>query len=127
MKTLTLSLKKQWFDMIKAGEKKEEYREQREYWIKRLLTCSEKFLDALWANASVYPNSTEILNRDLKNCFRIKHFDRLVFTIGYPKADDTKCRLEFKNPKIRIGTGRPEWGAEPGKQYFVITFGDRVE
>ena len=27
MKTLTLSLKKQWFDMIKAGIKKEEYRE----------------------------------------------------------------------------------------------------
>ena len=95
MKTLTLSLKKQWFDMIKAGEKKEEYREQREYWIKRLLTCSEKFLDALWANASVYPNSTEILNRDLKNCFRIKHFDRLVFTLGYPKACDTERRLEF--------------------------------
>ena len=26
MKTLTLSLKRQWFDMIKSGEKKEEYR-----------------------------------------------------------------------------------------------------
>ena len=122
MKTLTLSLKKQWFDMIKSGEKKEEYREQREYWIKRLLTCSEKYLDALWDNASVYPNSTEILNRDLKNCFRIKHFDRLVFTLGYPKADDTERRLTFKNPKIHIGTGKPEWGAEPGKNYFVISW-----
>ena len=30
MKTLTLSLKKQWFDMIKSGEKKEEYREIKE-------------------------------------------------------------------------------------------------
>ena len=27
MKTLTLSLKKPWFNMIKSGEKKEEYRE----------------------------------------------------------------------------------------------------
>ena len=27
MKTLTLSLKLKWFDMIKAGVKKEEYRE----------------------------------------------------------------------------------------------------
>ena len=26
MKTLTLSMKRQWFDMIKSGEKKEEYR-----------------------------------------------------------------------------------------------------
>lgn len=122
MKTLTLPLKKEWFDLIKAGIKKEEYRVQNEYWIKRLLTCDEKFLDALWDRASVYPNSTEVLNRDLKNLFRIKHFDRLVFTLGYPKAVDKERRLEFKNPKIRIGTGKPEWGAEPGKNYFVITW-----
>lgn len=124
MKTLTLSLKRKWFDMIKAGVKKEEYRVQNEYWIKRLLTCDEKFLDALWDRASVYPNSTEVLNRDLKNLFRIKHFDRLVFTLGYPKAGDTERRLEFKNPKIRIGTGRPELGAEPGKLYFVISWSE---
>lgn len=52
----------------------------------------------------------------------VKQFDRLVFTLGYPKADDTERRITFKNPKIRIGTGRPEWGAEPGKLYFVITW-----
>lgn len=119
MKTLTLPMKKPWFDMIKSGEKKEEYRELSEYWIKRLLTCSEKFLDALWDNASVYPNSTEILNRDLKNCWRIKHFDLLILRNGY-RADSPKITL--KNPKIRIGTGKPEWGAEPGKNYFVITW-----
>lgn len=119
---LTLPLKRKWFDMIKAGIKKEEYRELREYWIKRLLTCSERFLDALWDDASVYPNSTEVLNRDLKNLFRIKHFDRLVFTLGYPKVGETERRLEFKNPKIRIGNGKPEWGAQPGKNYFVITW-----
>ena len=28
----------------------------------------------------------------------------------------------FKNPKIRVGTGRLEWEAEQGKQYFVITW-----
>lgn len=48
--------------------------------------------------------------------------DTLVFTLGYPKADNTERRLTSKNPKIRIGTGNPEWGAEPGKQYFVITW-----
>ncbi len=122
LKPLTLPLKRKWFDMIKSGEKKEEYREQREYWIKRLLTCSKKYLDALWDNASVYPNSTEILNRDLKNLFRIKHFDTIVFTLGYPKADDTGRRLVFKNPKIRIGKGKPEWGAAIGVNYFVITW-----
>ena len=48
--------------------------------------------------------------------------DRLVFTIGYPKAGDKERRLVFKNPRIRIGQGRPEWGAELGKNYFVITW-----
>ena len=103
MNTLTLSLKRQWFEKIKSGEKKEEYRENSEYWQRRLY----RSMDA---------NNAEF-----------KHFDRLVFTLGYPKAGDKERRLVFKNPRIRIGTGRQEWGAEPGKQYFVITFGDRVE
>ena len=103
MKTLTLSLKNQWFEKIKSGEKKEEYRENSEYWQRRLYR-------------SMNANDAEF-----------KHFDRLVFTLGYPKAGDTERRLVFKNPRISIGTGRQEWGAEPGKQYFVITFGDRVE
>ena len=31
---LTLPIKKKWFDMIKSGEKKEEYRERKEYYSK---------------------------------------------------------------------------------------------
>ena len=101
MKTLTLSLKKKWFEMIKDGVKKEEYREINRYWIARLV-------------AAMVPLTGTVLS--------FTTFDLLVFTIGYPKAGDTERRLTFKNPKIRIGTGRPEWGAEPGKQYFVITW-----
>lgn len=37
MKTLHLTLKKKWFDMIASGEKKEEYREMKLYWINRLV------------------------------------------------------------------------------------------
>lgn len=98
MKTLTLSLKRKWFDMIKSGEKKEEYRDNSVYWQRRLY----RSMDA--------------------NDAELKNFDRLVFTLGYPKADDTERRLTFKNPRIRIGTGKPEWGADPGKKYFVITW-----
>ena len=36
MKTLNLVLKRKWFDMIKSGEKKEEYSELKEYWRSRL-------------------------------------------------------------------------------------------
>jgi len=37
MKVLHLTLKKQWFDLIASGTKKEEYREMKPYWHKRLL------------------------------------------------------------------------------------------
>jgi hypothetical protein len=36
MKTLHLNLKRKWFDMIKSGVKKEEYRELSDYWKVRM-------------------------------------------------------------------------------------------
>ena len=112
MKTLTLSLKKQWFDMIKSGIKKEEYREIKPFYTVRLTIQASDDYDL-------------ILSGEISATFQ--YFDRLVFTLGYPKADDTDRRLVFKNPKIRIGTGRPEWGAEPGKMYFVISWDKEME
>lgn len=109
MKTLTLSLKKQWFDMIKSGEKKEEYREIKPYYTSRLTILDSDDYDF-------------ILSGEISVTFQ--YFDRLVFTLGYPKSTDKERRIEFKNPKIRIGTGRPEWGAEHGKLYFVISWGE---
>lgn len=95
MKTLTLSLKKKWFEMIRAGVKLEEYREIKPFWKKRFLYSSMQLF---------------------------QKFDKLVFTLGYPKAGDASRRMEFKTARICIKTGRPEWGAEPGKEYFVITW-----
>lgn len=37
MKTLDLVLKHKWYDMIECGEKREEYREIKPYWQKRLM------------------------------------------------------------------------------------------
>jgi hypothetical protein len=37
MKTLYLQLEKKWFDQIESGEKTEEYRELKPYWINRLI------------------------------------------------------------------------------------------
>ena len=39
--TLHLTLKKKWFDLILSGEKKEEYREIKDYWCKRF--CSKEW------------------------------------------------------------------------------------
>ena len=46
-KVLTLSVKKEWFDKILSGEKKEEYREIKPYWIKRLTTNCEVVYDVV--------------------------------------------------------------------------------
>lgn len=37
MKTLTLNLKKEYFDQIKSGSKKYEYRLKKDFWTKRLI------------------------------------------------------------------------------------------
>lgn len=112
MKTLTLPLKRKWFDMIKAEVKKEEYREIKPYYTSRLTIQDSDDYDL-------------ILSGEISVTFQ--YFDRLVFTLGYPKAGDTERRLVFKNPKIRVGTGKPEWGAEPGKMYFVISWDKEME
>ena len=44
MKVLHLTLKKQWFDMIASGEKREEYRQLKPHWHKRL---NNKSYDAI--------------------------------------------------------------------------------
>jgi hypothetical protein len=36
MRILHLTLKKKWFDMIASGEKREEYREIKPYWTRRI-------------------------------------------------------------------------------------------
>jgi hypothetical protein len=48
MNILHLTLKAKWFDMIASGEKKEEYREIRPYWDKRL--CGKEYAYILFRN-----------------------------------------------------------------------------
>jgi hypothetical protein len=55
MKVLDLVLKRQWYDMIDSGEKKEEYRRINQYWINRF--CGKEN--------------------------QIKHFDFVKFHRGY--------------------------------------------
>lgn len=119
MKTLTLPLKRKWFDMIKSGQKKEEYREIKTRYFDLFCTQYEDHTEhALPNHSNDFLISFHLLwPEELQ-----EKFNKIVFTLGYPKSDDTERRLEFNNPKIRIGEGKPEWGAEPGKKYFVITW-----
>lgn len=114
MRTLTLSLKKKWFDMIASGEKKEEYREISPYWIKRLLQCG--FLCSVNC----------VLMGEACRYLKYTSFDTAVFTLGYPKKDDMTRRIAFKIEDIEISEGKEEWGAEAGTVYFVIKLGERL-
>ena len=87
MKILHLTLKKKWFDLIKSGEKKTEYREIKHYWEKRLFA---------------------------ENGHRLKHFDFIIFTNGY-KKDSQKLKVEFKGLSIREFEGKNHYALHLGK------------
>ena len=102
MKTLYLPLKKQWYEMIERGEKREEYREMKPYWQKRLIETRK-----------TYPQSPV-------SCDSLKRIDAVCLSYGY-----TKRRMTFECAGITIGRGRPEWGA-PKDEVFVIKLGRRI-
>lgn len=101
MKTLHLTLTRKWFDMIASGEKKEEYREIKEYWVKRL--SDYLVYDGDWFHMEDKP------------------FKEVIAKNGYAKDAPT---IRWQHKGIRIGEGKPEWGAEPGKKYFILEIGE---
>lgn len=103
MKILDLPLKKEWFKMIESGEKTEEYREIKPYWIERL-TWHEAFDN--WIDPQRSP----------------KPYTHIRFRNGY-----TKSIILFELKGIRIGRGKPEWGAPADKDVFILKLGNRIE
>ena len=119
---LQLSLKKQWFEMTKAGIKTEDYREITPYWIKRLVdkdifkNCTtESFLE-WYNNMPEFVTLQHVINKPSTN----------TMTLGYPSKNDTERILKFEHAGIEIREGNPEWGAEPKKIYFVIKHGKKL-
>lgn len=88
---LILPIKRKWLDMIVSGEKKEEYREIKPYYDTRF-----------------------------KKIFGLAYKDKtaeIIFRNGYSKVSpEIKCKCIFKGK----GTGKPEWGAEEGKEYYIL-------
>ena len=117
--------------MTKAGIKTEDYREITPYWANRLLGQSQAF----WKGYLGY-------NSNNKRCYGFKdqssidfiiakykgfkNFNTNVMTLGYPKSTDSSRILRYKHAGIEIRTGNPEWGAVPGKLYFVIKHGEEI-
>lgn len=106
MKILHLTLKKKWFDMIASGEKKEEYREIKDYWSKRFGYYYETDRESgYWDEGTT------------------AHYDVVRFRNGYSKNAPV-MDVEFIDMEMKLG--KPEWGAEPGKKYFVIELGEII-
>jgi hypothetical protein len=59
---LNLTLHKKWFDMILSGEKTEEYREIKKYWINRLSSNKYKFVKFTNGYGSNRSSFTIVLN-----------------------------------------------------------------
>ena len=92
--------------MICSGEKKEEYRAITYYWMSRL-----RFFEAFDNTIRpMFPGQ--------------KMFDCVELRNGYSKSAPS-ATFELEKP-IRIDMGKPEWGAEPGKLYFVLELGKKV-
>ncbi len=128
---LQLSLKKEWFEMTKKGIKKEDYREITPYWCNRLaLFEGEKMSKRSWRNYLLFSGINY-----MKICSKSEHpkhhimFIKAranIMTSGYPKSTDKDRIIKLEHKGIEIRTGDPDWGAEPGKLYFVIKHGELV-
>ena len=115
---LKLVLKGVWYRMIESGEKVEEYREITPYWCNRLLYYGSLGAEEFWEG--VLKNT-----KDLKTLaeYGTREYDTVTFYHGYAK-NRPQMTLEFKG--IEIKEGKPEWGAEPGRLYFVIKLGKKL-
>lgn len=103
---LTLPIKKKWFDMIRSGEKTEEYRTISRYWTARF----EKLWGKDWLKIAYLGLSPEIFLPGVNGIHTVR------FRNGYRKdspAIEAVCSLS-------VGSGREEWGAEPGERYFIL-------
>lgn len=63
-KILTLTVSKQWFDKIVSGEKTEEYREIKPYWVARLFHNNSNIIDVRYL-ASALAGRTDLLKNIL--------------------------------------------------------------
>ena len=89
---LTLPIKKKWFDMILSGEKKEEYRDIKPYYTNRF--------QKLWQGSLIGGDALR----------------KVRFRNGYSNNSPTATAYVT----VSIGTGKPEWGAEPGKNCYIL-------
>lgn len=112
-KVLTLVVSKQWFDMIAAGEKTEEYREIKKYWASRLINQQAESGEVLFDEFGGY---CCVIGK-----LEYKPYTHVLFINGYRK-DSPRIEKEIEG----ITIGKPKKGLCPDKrldtEFFIIKF-----
>lgn len=99
MPVLHLNLKKKWFDMIESGIKTEEYREIKPYW------------NRVFIGTGILIKGKNYHPTDIQICF----------SNGYAK---NRRQNSYTCTGLRTGYGKEEWGANPDKEYYILTVGE---
>ena len=120
-KVLTLTVSKQWFDMIAAGKKIEEYREIKPYWVARLLQNNSNIVDVRHL-ALALAGRTDLLKKYIDaQRIVLKQYTHVLFINGYRK-DSPRIEKEIES----ITIGKPKKGLCPDKwldtEFFIIKF-----
>lgn len=112
-KVLTLTVSKQWFDMIADGRKNEEYREIKPYWIKRLVNQDA---DSGFIGLDEHGTKNEIYGE-----LEYIPYTYVRFFHGYAK---NRPWIEKKIESITVG--KPKKGLCPDEwlntEFFIIKF-----
>lgn len=117
-KILHLPLKAKWYEMIESGVKKEEYREIKPYWVKRLVPCTHECSNGHWSEEYY---KCVLACKAVERHINIPIYKAVKFSYGY-----TKRTITFELNRITIGKGKKEWGA-PNEDVFIIHLGKRIK
>lgn len=118
LKVLHLPLRANWYNMIESGEKQEEYREIKPYWIKRLTACKGENRAEKTGFYCKKANCWSCLTRG--EGFHPEKYTHVCFSYGY-----TRRTMTFPLESMTIGRGRPEWGA-PEEMVFILKLGKKL-
>jgi hypothetical protein len=112
--------------MTAAGIKPEDYRLPTPYWCNKLLLYKGEVLSKERWRVFLVTSGLNYLRACIGDEITFKPFTTNTMTLGYPKSTDTDRIRRYKHAGIEIREGNPEWGAEPGKIYFVIKHGEQI-
>ena len=119
MKTLHLTVTRHWFDKIASGEKKEDFRTIKGFWVRRLMK---------WTLCRMGKGGADAVKVEIKGGFiphrvEFRRYSHIKITAGYGRDKPTltaRCtgiRITADDEQTDLGTGR----------FFAIGIGEILE